>query len=59
MTPVSKILGIKWDIRHGEKLIGHNKSAVCIANHQSMYDIVGRFILIKGRCIEIYMLFSR
>ncbi|XP_065202402.1 1-acyl-sn-glycerol-3-phosphate acyltransferase alpha-like isoform X2 [Planococcus citri] len=48
LTPVSKILGIKWEIRHREKMISNDKSSICIANHQSLYDIVGMLLVFKS-----------
>lgn len=37
---ISKIVGIKWELRRGE-ILQEERGAVIVANHQSMFDILG------------------
>lgn len=37
---ISKLVGIQWQLRGGE-IIAQERGAVIVANHQSMFDILG------------------
>ncbi|KAL1455075.1 hypothetical protein WDU94_009195 [Cyamophila willieti] len=42
ILPVSKLLGIKWELRD-EEYLKEQRPGVVVVNHQSMFDILGLF----------------
>ncbi|XP_021929074.1 1-acyl-sn-glycerol-3-phosphate acyltransferase alpha-like isoform X2 [Zootermopsis nevadensis] len=51
---VTKVLGIKWDLRGGEHL-AEDRGCVIVANHQSMLDILGMFNIwhVMDKCAPV------
>lgn len=52
--PVSKVVGLKWEIR-GQEHLSEPKACIIVSNHQSALDILGQFHMwpIMKRCTVI------
>lgn len=54
ITPVSKVIGLKWELR-GREHLEPQDACIIVSNHQSSLDILGMFHIwpIMGRCTVI------
>ncbi|XP_063243988.1 1-acyl-sn-glycerol-3-phosphate acyltransferase alpha-like [Bacillus rossius redtenbacheri] len=50
----TKLLGITWELRHGE-ILAEDRGAVIVANHQSILDVLGMFNIwdVMGKCAAV------
>lgn len=41
-NPISRILGIRWEIRNASNIVEESQNAIFISNHQCIFDTVGK-----------------
>lgn len=51
---ISKVVGIRWELRRGE-ILQEDRGAVVVSNHQSMFDILGLFSIwhVMKKCAPV------
>lgn len=54
LKPITKVIGITWELRSAEYL-AKDRGCVIVANHQSMLDILGMFMIwpVMDKCAAV------
>lgn len=52
---MSKIIGVEYELRNGRVLAKETGTAVVVANHQSFFDVLGKFIIESGKIQNLHL----